>query len=274
MSSGTAHPRYRPATMNKPVCGGTINMNKRAFTPLEMQAYRHKKRLPKGNLSLTGFTLIELLVVIAIVGILASLIVPALGKARESARRAKCANNLRQHGIAWHIYVSDHDDCLAVTNNLYFGGKKGSTSVGFEDRPLNQYLDVDSETSPALEVFHCPDDTLRLGMFNYYGTSYICNDFVFGYTLHITSPLNLLPRPIATITSPHNKVWLERDHNGIWPGHSGKGRVGNDKTPVMVLFVDGHTAGPFFYDGDFEFDDPNTDKKVITDPNGTEDWFD
>ena len=83
------------------------------------------------------FTLIELLVVVAIIGILAAMLMPTLGKARERARQAACKNNLKQIGAALMMYADDNDGAIPQ-----------SWSVSVDAHLAPDYIDI--------QVFSCP----------------------------------------------------------------------------------------------------------------------
>ena len=240
-----------------------------------------------------AFTLIELLVVVAILAILLAILMPGLNMAREQGRRAQCANNLRQHGVAWYLYLDDHNNVFPPFNLTpkeggvafapypsTFGGKSGvayDSSYSAEYRILNRYLDIVSETSPNLDIFKCPNDmkpalvvSTTYNIFDYYGNSYLGNNFILAHPNYLDNGM-----PLSRITSSSSKVFLEYCNIENTPGHGLKGPdVDNNGDPpvrVMVLFLDGHVAGPYSARGpkrDFERYDPATDKPIIEIPDG------
>jgi len=160
--------------------------------------------------------LIELLVVIAIMSILASILFPVFARAREKARETRCSSNLRQMGLALHMYADDYDGVLPLANEY---PAAPPPSDGYHQGPPG-IVDVLGPYTRNRELFRCPSDKDR--EWETQGTSY---DYGYG-SLDVGMPEQPIDWPWNRAPT---SVLLMGDYSPDW--HS-KGAV--------CLYADGH----------------------------------
>jgi prepilin-type N-terminal cleavage/methylation domain-containing protein/prepilin-type processing-associated H-X9-DG protein len=206
-----------------------------------------------------AFTLIELLVVIAIIAILASILFPVFGRARENARRSSCASNLKQIGLALTQYAQDFDERLPM--RLFYDtptGTKPTAGTPYSSSDTGNIANRDdyswrSQIQPYIkstQIMVCPSnpdntkDTYDGGIKRSYAGSYTGNQTIggatgyFSYTNEPGTPLSTIAFPsqlIGVIEFWHTPyVTIEIDKNAqayndtgtggqSWPADAGSG---------------------------------------------------
>jgi prepilin-type N-terminal cleavage/methylation domain-containing protein/prepilin-type processing-associated H-X9-DG protein len=106
-----------------------------------------------------GFTLVEVLVVLAVIALLAGLLLPALGRARQLATATACRSNLRQQALAWELYLGEHADRFPDRRDLKTalpGGYRPWTSWPPSDPRAGWVAVVLSNELAAAETWRCP----------------------------------------------------------------------------------------------------------------------